>query len=67
MVKHAPPEYEFTMTTVIGEHQVVNLSLARETFAMVIESEEYAEMQRNFFEVLWSASKRADEDGTGVP
>lgn len=67
VVKHAPPEYEFTMTAVIGEQQVVNLSSARETFAMVIESEEYAEMQRNFFEVLWSVSKSAEEDGSGVP
>jgi hypothetical protein len=32
------------------------LSSTRENFALVIESAEYAEMQRNLFEVLWSAS-----------
>ncbi|GAA5056442.1 hypothetical protein GCM10023259_039300 [Thermocatellispora tengchongensis] len=67
VVKHAPTEYEFTMTSVIGSREVVTLSSARETFAMVIESEEYAEMQRNFFEVLWRVSTDADNDGTGIP
>ncbi|MDV3126004.1 transcriptional regulator [Mycobacterium sp. 21AC1] len=63
IVKHAPAAYEFTMTEIIGTHEVVSLSSARETFAMVIESQEYAEMQRNFFEVLWAASSDAAVDG----
>jgi HTH-type transcriptional regulator, sugar sensing transcriptional regulator len=42
----------------------VSLSSARETFAMVIESQEYAEMQRNFFEVLWSVSADAAIEGS---
>jgi predicted transcriptional regulator len=67
VVRHAPPEYEFTMTTVIGSQQVVTISSAREAFAMVIESEEYAEMQRNFFEVLWRASRVGDADESGAP
>lgn len=50
------------MTTVLGEHQVANLSSARETFAMVIDSEEYAEMQRNFFR---GAVEREQEGGGG--
>ncbi|MGV9801495.1 TrmB family transcriptional regulator [Mycobacterium sp. NPDC003449] len=62
IVKHAPAAYEFTMTEIIGPHEVVSLSSARETFAMVIESQEYAEMQRNFFEVLWSVSSDAAID-----
>jgi hypothetical protein len=67
VVKHAPPEYEFTMTTFVGSHQVVALSSARETFAMVIESAEYAETQRNFFDVLWGVSRTAEVDESGRP
>lgn len=67
VVKHAPAEHEFTMTTVIGRQQVVTLSSARETFAMVIESAEYADMQRNFFEVLWGVSASAETDDSGAP
>lgn len=67
VVKHAPPEYEFTMTTFVGAHQVVNLSSAHETFAMVIESAEYAQMQSNFFDVLWVVSNDAGVDDSGRP
>jgi sugar-specific transcriptional regulator TrmB len=67
IVKHAPKEYEFTMTTVIGSQEVVTLSSAQETFAMVIESLEYAEMQRNFFEVLWGVSADSEVDESGSP
>lgn len=67
IVRHAPREYEFTMTAVIGTREVVTLSSARETFAMVIESDEYAQMQRNFFEVLWSVSALAGTDDSGSP
>lgn len=52
----APPSYVFTMTTLIGEHTVSTLSSGREDFAMVIESQEYAEQQRHLFEILWAAS-----------
>lgn len=67
LVRHAPPEYEFTMTTVIGSQQVVTISSAREAFAMVIESQEYAEMQQNFFDVLWRVSTAGDVDESGEP
>jgi hypothetical protein len=67
VVKHAPEEYEFTMTTFVGAHQVVSVSSAQETFAMVIESAEYAQMQSNFFDVLWGISHDADVDDSGPP
>jgi len=41
---------------IIGPNAVAMLSSTRENFALVIESAEYAEMQRNLFEGLWSAS-----------
>lgn len=67
VVRHAPAEYEFTMTTVIGSQQVVTISSDREAFAMMIESEEYAEMQQNFFDVLWRVSSAGDVDDSGSP
>ncbi|WP_238559520.1 TrmB family transcriptional regulator [Mycobacterium liflandii] len=67
VVRHTPVEYEFTMTAVIGSREVVALSSARETFAMMIESEEYAEMQTNLFEALWGLSTPADSDDSGSP
>lgn len=58
-VRHAPEEYEFTMTTIIGAEQVVTMSSATEQFAMLIESREYAQTQRNLFDALWTMSKPA--------
>lgn len=54
--RYAPAEYIFTMTMVIGRDEVAVMSSRRENFAMMIESAEYAQMQANLFEVLWSAS-----------
>ena len=54
--RHAPRDYLFTMTTIIGEHTVAVMSSRRENFAMMIESSEYAQVQANLFEILWSAS-----------
>lgn len=56
VVRLAPPPYVFSMTTLIGEHTVSTLSSGREEFAMVIESDEYAQQQRHLFEILWAAS-----------
>jgi hypothetical protein len=59
--RYAPPEYLFTMTMIIGEHEVAVMSSRRENFAMMIESAEYAQMQTNLFEVLWSVSSITPE------
>ena len=55
--RHAPRDYIFTMTTIIGPDTVVVMSSRSENFAMMIESAEYAQMQANLFEVLWEASE----------
>lgn len=55
--RYAPDEYIFTMTMIIGEDEVGVMSSRRENFAMMIESAEYARMQANLFEVLWSVSE----------
>ncbi|MGV9868637.1 TrmB family transcriptional regulator [Rhodococcus koreensis] len=59
IARHSPASYSFTMTTVIGPNIVSVMSSRRENFAMTIESAEYAEQQRNLFEILWEASTPA--------
>ncbi|MBB5157235.1 helix-turn-helix domain-containing protein [Saccharopolyspora phatthalungensis] len=54
--RYAPDGYIFTMTMIIGRDAVAMLSSKQENFALIIESSEYAEMQGNLFDVLWSAS-----------
>lgn len=54
--RYAPDAYVYTMTTFIGADKVVMLSSKNENFALKIESSEYAEMQRNLFEILWASS-----------
>jgi HTH-type transcriptional regulator, sugar sensing transcriptional regulator len=54
-VRFASPDFVFTMTSYIYDDKVAIISSRRENFAMTIESEEYAVMQRNLFEVLWAS------------
>ncbi len=44
------------MTTYIYDETVTIISSRRENFAMTIESAEFAALQRQLFEALWSAS-----------
>jgi HTH-type transcriptional regulator, sugar sensing transcriptional regulator len=55
-LRYAPDDRVFTMTMFISDDSVAVLSSRRESFGMTIESAEYAELQRNMFEVLWGAS-----------
>lgn len=54
-VRFASPDFIFTMTSYIYDDKVAIISSRRENFAMTIESEEFAMMQRNLFEVLWAS------------
>jgi sugar-specific transcriptional regulator TrmB len=54
-VRFASPDFIFTMTSYIYDNKVAVISSRRENFAMTIESEEFAMMQRNLFEVLWAS------------
>ncbi|HEX2652411.1 MAG TPA: helix-turn-helix domain-containing protein [Xanthobacteraceae bacterium] len=53
-VRFASPNFVFTMTSYIYDNKVAVISSRRENFAMTIESEEFAMMQRNLFDVLWA-------------
>ncbi|BBX40644.1 TrmB family transcriptional regulator [Mycobacterium simiae] len=54
--RYVPAEYVFTMSTIIGDVSAAMLSSRRENFALVVESLEYVEMQRNLHEVLWAVA-----------
>ncbi len=54
-VRFASPDFIFTMTSYIYDNKVAVIASRRENFAMTIESEEFAMMQRNLFEVLWAS------------
>lgn len=54
-VRYTPPGLVFTMTTWIYDEKVAIVSSRRENFGMTIESEEFARMQQNLFNVLWTA------------
>lgn len=54
-VRFAPREFVFAMTSYIYDDKVALISSRRENFAMTIESEEMATMQRHLFEMFWHA------------
>jgi sugar-specific transcriptional regulator TrmB len=54
-VRFASPDFVFTMTSYIYDNKVAIISSRRENFGMTIESEEFAMMQRNLFEVFWAS------------
>jgi hypothetical protein len=55
-LRYAPADFVFTMTTYIFDEKVAVISSRQEDFAMTIQSEEFARMQTNLFEILWAAS-----------
>jgi sugar-specific transcriptional regulator TrmB len=57
--RFASADFVFTMTSYIYDNKVAIISSRRENFAMTIESEEFAVMQRNLFEVLWATCPAA--------
>jgi HTH-type transcriptional regulator, sugar sensing transcriptional regulator len=61
-VRFAPRAMVFTMTSYIYDDKVAIISSRREDFAMTIESEEFAMMQRNLFEVFWAACPTAQRE-----
>ncbi|HEX7125418.1 MAG TPA: helix-turn-helix domain-containing protein [Thermodesulfobacteriota bacterium] len=58
-LRYAPEGLVFAMTTYIYDHKVSFISTRRESFGMIVESEEFAALQENYFEVLWRVSEPA--------
>lgn len=64
-VRYAPPDYVFAMTSYIYDNCVAIISSQRENFAMTLQSEEFAAMQRYLFEALWMTSSPPAPDVGG--
>ena len=54
-VRFASSDFVFAMTSYVYDNKVAIISSRHENFAMTIESEEFAMMQRNLFEVFWAS------------
>lgn len=60
-LRYAPEGLVFAMTTYMYDQKVSFISTRRESFGMIVESEEFATLQENYFECLWRASDPAPE------
>lgn len=58
-VRFSPAEMPFTMTSYIYDDKVAYISSRRENFALLIQSAEFAGLQKALFETLWAASQQA--------
>lgn len=56
-VRYAPKNFTFSMTMYLYDQKVSFISSKKESFGIIIESQELAENQRAFFEVLWQISQ----------
>ncbi|MDD5056065.1 MAG: transporter substrate-binding protein [Candidatus Peribacteraceae bacterium] len=57
-VRKAPQEFAFPMTMFLFDEKIAILSSPEENFALIIESKEYADMQKKLFEMLWLSLER---------
>lgn len=55
---YAPTETIFPMTVYIYDNKVGIIGTEKETFGMIIESNEFSQTLRNLFETMWLATKR---------
>lgn len=65
-LRYAPADFVFSMTTYIYDEKVALISTQRESFAMTIESADFASMQTHLFEALWATCTPA-RGVTGKP
>ncbi|MCB9798814.1 transcriptional regulator TrmB [Candidatus Nomurabacteria bacterium] len=56
-VHFAPAEMIFPTSTYLYDNKVVVLSTKREGFALIIESTDYSQTQKNLFSVLWQTTR----------
>jgi hypothetical protein len=55
-LRYAPEDAVFTMTTWMYDDKVSIIASRREHFGMIVESAEFAEMQKHLFGALWLVS-----------
>jgi sugar-specific transcriptional regulator TrmB len=56
-LRYGPAEYLFPMTMYFYDRKVGIIGTERESFGMIIESEEFFQTQKNLFELLWDVSR----------
>jgi HTH-type transcriptional regulator, sugar sensing transcriptional regulator len=55
-LRFAPPNFDFPITTYVYDNKVMILSSKRETFGLIIESQDIATTHRQYFDALWQIS-----------
>ncbi|MQA03676.1 MAG: transcriptional regulator [Streptosporangiales bacterium] len=60
VARYAPAGRVFTMTTIVSGGSVALISSRQESFGLIIDSEEFAALHGNMFDVLWEASTPSD-------
>lgn len=57
-IRYAPENIDFSESFFVYDNTTVYISSKRESFGLVIESEEHGTMMKMMFETLWTASKK---------
>lgn len=60
-LRYAPDDMVLSMTTFIYDNRVSLISSRRENYGLIIESEEFAAMQRQLFDALWTVATPSAE------
>lgn len=60
-LRYCPQDMMLSMTTIIYDQRVCLISSRKENYGLIIESEEFAAMQRVLFDAIWALSKPPDE------
>ena len=61
-IRLAPPGMVFPIVTFVYDDKVIFLSSKKETFGLIMESEDIAQANRNYFEALWQISAKDNHE-----
>lgn len=56
-LRYAPEKFVFAMNQYVYDHKVALVSSRHEGFGLIIESQEYSNLQRSLFQALWEISQ----------
>lgn len=56
-LRYAPANFIFPMTMYLYDNKVGIIGTDKETFGMIIESQDFFQTQKNLFEILWEVSR----------
>lgn len=58
-LRYAPKDFVFPMTVYLYDHKVAIIGTEKETFGMIIESQDFHTTIKNFFDIMWQVSRVA--------